>query len=69
MFRHCAQLHNLGQGEFDGCGVALPHKRRQSILQGGGGDAVGELVKSSDGYLHHLARYAILIPSYPQKRV
>ena len=35
-----AQLHNLGQGELEGCGVALPDERRRSILQGGGGDAV-----------------------------
>ena len=37
---HYAQLHDLGQGELDGCGVALPDERRRSILQGVGGDAV-----------------------------
>lgn len=67
--RYCAQLHNLGQGEVDGCGAALPDKRRLPVLQGVGGDAVGGLVKSSNGYLHRVAKYAILIPSYPQKRV
>ena len=35
-----AQLHNLGQGELDGCGVALPDERRRSVLQGVGGNAV-----------------------------
>ena len=35
-----AQLHNLGQGEPNGCGVALSHERRRQILQGVGGDAV-----------------------------
>ena len=39
--RRGAQLHDLGQGELDGCGVALPDECRQSVLQGDGGDAVG----------------------------
>ena len=36
-----AQLYDLGQGELDGCGVALANERRRSVLQGVGGDAVG----------------------------
>ena len=35
-----AQLHDLGQGELDGCDVALTDERRRSVLQGVGGDAV-----------------------------
>ena len=31
----------MGQGEPDGCGVALSDERRRSILRGVGGDAVG----------------------------
>jgi len=27
-----AQLHNLGQGELDGCGVALSDECRRSVL-------------------------------------
>ena len=39
--RNRAHIHHLGQGELDGCGVALSHERRPSVLQGDGGDAVG----------------------------
>lgn len=37
-------LHRLGQDEPDGRGVGVPHERRPSVLQGEGGDAVGEVL-------------------------
>ena len=89
--RNSAQLYDLGQGELDGCGMALPDERRRPVLQGIGGDAVGQWLVVSDQWLvrpsrarrgetgghdclqHDIlllvAKHAILIPSYPQKRV